>query len=365
MSRALVAAAIATVAIGLAACGGSDDGQEAPATTAPEASTEFEVATDPRVELLSILFRMAGARPYDEAATPYAFAADEHFAEFAGDPAVTESAELVRRNGISYDAVVELAAHLNPSLAPAVPLDPLPPGLDPRWESVDIDGYLAQVRGFAAASDFEAFYEMQAEYRAEVEDAFTAFLAGKPVIDFFDSVFGPLNASYRVVPGLLTGGFGFGTMARVPGGLDVTDVAFLEAPDSEGVPHPTTRSLEFLVHEFAHSYVNPIFDPKADAMRASAEPLFRQFEQEMRDQAYTSYPIMVDEAVVRALTVVYLREQVGGDAAEASIAEQEQLSFAWTRELADAIEAELERSGRLEPAALVAITQGVFEDWLT
>ncbi len=358
MSRASTAA-LAAVALALAACGGADTGR--PPTTTAEAPTEFEVAVDPRVELLSVLFRLAGAQPYGEASTPYGLAADEHFSGSSDHPAVAASADLVRTNGISYDAVVELAAYLDESFVPATRLDPLPPGLDPRWDGVDIEAYLAKVRRFADEADFAGFEDAQSAYSEKVEEAFASFLAGKPVIDFFDAAFGPIDdASYTVVPGLLTGGFGFGTTAVLPGGTEVADIAFLEAPDSEGVPHPTTRSLEFLVHEFAHSYVNPIFDARTGVMRASAEPLFRAVEQLMRDQAYTTYAIMVNESVVRALTVIYLRERIGEAAAEASLAEQERLGFFWTGELAAAIETELERAGRLEPNALLGLTRDVF-----
>ncbi len=357
MRPALAVAALA-LTIGFTACGSA---QEEPTSTASAAPSEFEVAVDPRIELLSILFRLAGAQPYGEAETPYAIAVDEHFSSFADHPAVGDAVELARRSGISYDAVVELAAYLDESFEPATRLDPLPPGLDPRWEGADIEAFLAAVRRFADDADFAGFHESQAAYHSDVEAAFASFLAGKPVIDFFDAAFGPIDdASYSVVPGLLTGGFGFGTMAILPGGTEVADIAFLEAPDSDGIPHPTTRSLEFLVHEFAHSYVNPVFDARTGEMRTSAEPLFHEVEQQMRDQAYTTYPIMVNESVVRALTVIYLRERVGEAAAASSLAEQERLGFFWTAELVAAIETELERAGRLEPNALVRLTQDVF-----
>jgi hypothetical protein len=231
---------------------------------------------------------------------------------------------------------------------------------------VDLDAYLTEVRRFAAAGRFDAFYRAQSGYRGAVEKALRDYLAGREVVSWFDATFGKRpGASYRVVPGLLTGGFGFGRMARqADGGLDVAPVVFLESPDERGVPHPTALSLEHLVHELAHSYVNPIFDARARAMRPAALPLFRQVERAMRSQAYTSYPIMVNESVVRAITVLYLREHATDQDASRSLDKQRELSFLWTAALVDALAAERGRSsGRLEPAALVRATRQVFTGW--
>ena len=100
-------------------------------------------------------------------------------------------------------------------------------------------------------------------------------------------------------------------------------------------------------------------------MRAAAQPVFARVEQAMRAQAYTEFPIMVDESVVRALVVLFLRENVSGAAAQRSLAEQQKLSFLWTPELVDAIAAARERGGgRVSTAALVRLTQQVLRDWL-
>jgi hypothetical protein len=356
----------ATVVVALAGCGDGDDtGPSSPPESqiAAEAGV-LEVEVDRRVELLSVLFRLAGAEPYRLAATPYARAADQHFAPFADHPAVAESVRLVAEHGISYDAVVELAVYLDDELRPAAPLEPLPPGLDPRWRGVDIESYLAKVRDFAAESAFEAFLKAQGDYHDAVEAAFAGYLAGRPVIEWFDKTLGELpSASYRAIPGLLTGGHGFGVSAEpAGGGVEVSPILFLESPDLAGVPQPTTLTLEYLAHELAHPYVNPIFDARVREMRSVAEPLFRQVEEQMRGQAYTSSSIMVNESVVRALTVVYLRQEVSEDEAQRSLAEQERLSFRWTAELAEAIADELERAGSLEPGPLFELTRRVLAD---
>lgn len=313
-----------------------------------------------------MLCRLAGVPPYQGSTTPYAVAADAHFGPHEQHPAVAATRALAREHGISYDAPVELAAYLDRSLRPTRALAPLPLGLDPRWAGVDLDAYLREVRRFAAASRFDAFYRSESGYRGAVEKALRDYLAGRQVVDWFDATFGRRRgASYRVVPGLLTGGFGFGRTARqANGGLDVAPVVFLESPDERGVPHPSALSLEHLVHELAHSYVNPIFDARARSLRSSALPLFRQVERAMRAQAYTSYQIMVNESVARAITVLFLGERATQEDARRSLDTQRKLSFFWTAALVEALDAERSASsGRLEPAALVRITRRVLSAW--
>jgi hypothetical protein len=366
-----VLVALACAALAAGGCGGTSAGGDERISRTPSpagSSQDFRVSVDRRVELLSVLCRMAGVPPYHQATTPYARAADVHFAPYARHPAVAATRALAQQHGISYDAPVELAAYLDGALRPARRLTPLPPGLDPRWKRVDVGAYLTAVRRFAAVARFDAFYRSQSEYHRAVEKALSRYLAGRDVVDWFDATFGRRrSASYRVVPGLLTGGFGFGTVARQrTGRLDVTQVVFLESPDEQGVPRPTSVSLEHLVHELAHSYVNPVFDADAASMRASAVPVFRRVEAAMRAQAYGAYPIMVNESVVRAVTVLFLRERASEGDARRSLDEQHQRSFFWTADLVEALDAERSHSsGRLRPTALLRITRKVLTDWRT
>ena len=358
--------------LALAGCGGDDDTAppDEAATVAKSvagAESEISVGVDRRVELLTLLNHLAAVPPYEQSLTPYAQAADAEFARFTGHPAVAATRQLAADHGISYDAPVELAAYLDGSLSPARPLDPLPPGLDPRWKGVDIDAYLRDIRRFAAESGFDDFYESEAPYHRAVEGAYRDLLAERPTVDWFDGAFGPRrDASYTLVPGLLTGDFSFSTTAETEDEeLEVAQITFLEQPDAEGIPHPTTLTYSNIVHELAHSYVNPIFDARVEEMRATGEPLFEQVEDAMREQAYTTYPIMVNESIVRALTVLFLRERVGEADAQRNLDEQIELSFAWTPELVEAIdELRSENGGRLDEEELVEATQGVFAEWL-
>ena len=351
----------AGVAVAARAAGAAAAGAPAPA---PE--HRLRIAVDARVELLSILCRVAGYPEYAKAASPYARAADAHFAPFAGHAAVRSTAGLRARWGISYDAPVELALYLDAGLAPLRPLSPLPPGLDPRWETAPVDAYLGEVRAFAAAADFGGFFAAQAPLRARVEAAFRAFLHTRPIVPWFDGAFGKrARASYLLAPGLLTWPMNYGARAvHADGAEDVVQVMFLEDADADGVPRPTALTLELLAHETAHSYVNPIFEARAAEMAPVAAPLFARAEKAMHAQHYDTVGIMVNESVVRAVTILYLRAKSTAGHAEKSLAEQEKLGFVWTADLLAALEALRAGSGgKLEAGALFDTTRAAFAAW--
>jgi hypothetical protein len=118
----------------------------------------------------------------------------------------------------------------------------------------------------------------------------------------------------------------------------------LEDPDEAGIPALGVPTEEYLVHELAHSYVNPVvgehverFEGPSAALDAAA-PAMEQLN-------YPTREIVVDESIVRALTVLYLLDAVGDDAAGSSLQNQINLGFVWTRDLALALDAAIRAGG--------------------
>ena len=314
-------------------------------------SEPMEVAVDARVELFSVLERLAGRPEYGVAATPYAVAVDTWFAPYAGEPAVVSFRRLRESRGIGYDAAMTLAAQLDEQLAPVRPLSPLPEGLDVRWEGVDLERVLGEVRDFAAEARFDDFLAAQHGYIAAVEEAFRSFVRSRPVRDWFEGVFGPRQRTgYHVVPGLLTGLMSYGVHA---GADEIYAIMSLEAPDADGIPTLGLLTEEYLVHEFAHAYVNPVVREHIEVFDGAA-PSIDGAASAMEQQHYLTRDIVVAESIVRALTVLYLRDEVGIDAARQSLEMQHRLGFTWTRDLAVALTTAIEAGdGTLTDARMI------------
>ncbi len=339
-------------------------------STQPSAPSDAQlvVRSDLRFEVLSVLCRLAGHPEYNRATTPYAAAVDAFFAPMKAHVAVRETAELRAKWGVSFDAPMTLAAYLDEGLRPIRALSPAPPGFDARYEKVDVGAYLERVRGFVEAARFLELGAAQAGYVARVEHAMRSAVADKGVIAWFDARFGPKRgARYRVVPGLLSGPMAYGVHAVRPDGTEeVVQIMYLEAPDADGVPHPTEAFLEYLVHELGHSYVNPIFDEAKTELRPISEPLFDSVRAAMDAQHYITADIMVNESVVRAVTLLFLRDRSTSAHAASSLAKQARLGFTWTGALTDALEAlRAKHAGALPRGELVATVKDVLAKAVT
>ena len=101
----------------------------------------LRVVVDPRVELLSLIFRLAGNREYNMARVEsYAEDAEKQFGKFRGQGVVKLAQELRGAHGVSYDAVMSMAVHLTDAehLKLRLPLQPWPEGLDKRWPASEV-----------------------------------------------------------------------------------------------------------------------------------------------------------------------------------------------------------------------------------
>jgi hypothetical protein len=265
--------------------------------------------------------------------------------------------QLRATNGISYDAPMTLVPQIDAEFNPVRALSPQPAGVDARWAGVDLESLLTEVRGFAVASGFDGFLHTQAAYTTTVEQRLTEFLAGRPIADWFDNSFGGRQGSeYHVVPGLLTGDFSY---SAHDGEDRIFAIVGLEAPDEDGSPSFGLLTEELVVHELAHAYVNPVVRARLDHF-SGYSPLLDAAEQSMLAQHYPTREIVVEESIVRALTVLYLREEASASAAAASLDRQVELGFVWTAELVEALDAERDAfDGAWTDEALVAAAADV------
>ena len=76
------------------------------------------VKVDPRVELMSIIFRLAGYPDYNQGRVDaYVQDVEEHFKDFREHPVVQAARKLRKTRGVSYDAAISLALHISPESA--------------------------------------------------------------------------------------------------------------------------------------------------------------------------------------------------------------------------------------------------------
>lgn len=298
------------------------------------------VASDARVELMSIIFRLAGSPEYNQesASSPYADRVDEHFGEFRGHRVVTLAAQLRAQRGISYDAVMSMAMHLtNPEdLDLRLGLDPRPERLDARWTPEDATRFVAAARDFVRVTSFNAFVNENRRFYDAASARLRDRIESRAYIAWFDEFFGARpGARFRAIPGLLNGGGNYGVGIRFPDGREeITPVIGAGRFDDEGLPVFGTNVVPTIVHEFCHSYTNPIVDAFLDDLAPAGRAIYPTVAAKMKRQAYGNWETMMYESLVRACTVRHVLSHDGPEEAQQEAARHHRRGFRWTGDLA-------------------------------
>ncbi|MHC4956713.1 MAG: DUF4932 domain-containing protein [Planctomycetota bacterium] len=311
-------------------------------TAAPIAAEEkrLQVQVDPRVELLSIIFRLAGNPEYNHLASksPYSKDVEDHFKKWRRH-AVVERARVLRRDrGVSFDAVMSMAVHLKDAntLAERVPFDTPPERLDKRWKTDEARTFVYLARHFVEVTQFAEFFKKHRKlYEASAARVRKA-ASGRDHLAWFDAYFGgEARAKCTVMVGMLNGNSNYGVGVRYPDGKEeLTPVIGIYRWDENGLPVLGPDFLSLLIHEIAHSYANPLVDDHAKSLQRAGEAIFPRHAAIMRRQAYPTWRIMFYESLVRACVVRYLHANEGADAAKKQAAFDATRGFAWTADLA-------------------------------
>lgn len=313
-----------------------DPAQAAPATSPPVVT----VAVDPRVELLSIIFRLAGHREYNQGrVASYVNDVEEHFGRFRNHPAVECAAELRRTRGVSFDACMSMAVHLGDAFTPQarLPFDPLPESLDPRWGVEGAARFLEQTQRFVEDSSFREFIAAHRPLYELAELRMQKVLDEHAHLEWFDDFFGRRpQATFKLTLGMLNGPSSYGPRYRTAGGdEELYCILGVWRTDDEGRPVFDREMLATVVHEFCHSYINAIVDRHAAPLEVAGTKIFPYVQAAMQRQGYGNWKTMMYESLVRASVIRYTLRHMGPEATRREIADQKARRFLWIEELSD------------------------------
>lgn len=314
-----------------------------PAAALPPAGAPrpaVSVAVDPRVELVSIIFRLAGNKEYNRGRVPgYVKDVEEHFGPHKDHPAVKYASELRTRRHISYNAPMGLAVYLTDTVTfgERAPLSPLPAELDDRWTPETAREFIAQARKFSEDTGFNAFFEAHRPLYQASELGLREVLDKHARLEWFDSFFGPREgAEFKAVVSLLAGGGNYGASLKLPGGgEELYSVLGVWRADKEGNPVFPPDMASTLVHELGHSYTNPVVESFRRQLRKPGEKLYAQVAERMKEQAYGNWSTMMMESVLRACELRYALATGGPEAVKKSVAYENSRSFYWVAELGE------------------------------
>jgi len=293
---------------------------------------------DKRVELLSIVFRLAGNNEYNSTFfKQYTDNVDSHFNAFKEHELIKFAKELNEQKSISYDAVVSMAVILDDHLNPLIDLSTTLP--DKRWTKEDASKFIRLLKKFYKDADCEAFFKDNEAFFQVVSDRFSSVY--KTVdLNWFQSFFGEkVDENFNIILSPGCGGNNYGPSYSLPNAKkEVFAILGTWKVDETGNPvFEKDEYLPIIVHEFNHSFVNSLLENHKESFEKSGKEIYKAVEYEMSiQQAYGNWQIMLNEALVRASVIKYF---IDHSAKESEIKKrlnfESNNGFIWTKGLVD------------------------------
>lgn len=293
---------------------------------------------DERSELLSIVFRLAGAAEYSGNTTvkSYTDKVDDYFKPYASHEVVKLAALTRKKNGVSYDAVMSMAIHLeirNDSVR--FVSDVLENSLDKRWGDFSTK-FVLLLDDFYRKTKFSEFFESNRDLYTIVESRFSS-ISDKIDVNWFPA-FSGVNylTNFHVVLSMINAGnYGPSVLFR-DGKTDVYSIICAWDADSSGIPVFPESIIGTLIHEMSHSFCNPAGEKYFPEMQSVAQKFYEINNEKFRMQAYGYASTIVNEILVRASVIKYFQDH---DSTSAKIDElimiEQGMGFLWIDKLVE------------------------------
>jgi len=265
---------------------------------------------DRRVELLSIVFRLAGNPEYNYNSFPqYVEKIENHFTPYRNHQLIRFIKKKLQKQGVSYDAVMLMAIYITnpPEMKPLVAFtDNIP---EDRWGKKNATKFLKLLNEFYKDTHCEDFFKENTALYQEVNRRFYS-LYKEIDLNWYQSFYGEKpKDQFKIIIGLGNGPGNYGPKLILPDKQEtVYAIMGIYKVDKQGLPIYFSKGyLPILIHEFNHSFVNKTVDKFHKELEKSGEIIFSKVQSEMERQAYGNWQTMFNESVVRAAVIRYMK----------------------------------------------------------
>ena len=297
---------------------------------------------DERIEILSIVFRLAGAQEYNaKDFRLYTDRIDKYFSEYKNHELIEFVKKIRKENGVSYDAVMSMAIHLSqaPQFKPLVEItDSIP---EKRWGKENALKFIELLQKFYKDANCKKFFKENADlYR----NASAQFI---PVYNNLDSkwyknFYGKEpREKFIIVNGLGNGSGNYGSSIVLKNGKkEVYAIMGAWSVDSLGmIKFDINGYFPILLHEFNHSFVNYLTEQNQTSLQESGDKIYAVVADNMKSQAYSNWKTMISESIVRAGVIKYMRDHnYNRNLIDNEVLGQLIRGFLWINELCDELE---------------------------
>lgn len=292
---------------------------------------------DERVELLSIVFRLAGAQEFSSTQFKrYTDNIERYFAAYKNHELISYIKKIRKENGIGYDAVMKMAVHLGPApgFKPLVKLSDSVP--EKRWKMEKAQEFIRLLGKFYKDSRADVFFKANADIYKEVSKRFLT-IYDQLDLNWYKDFYGKSpKEKFIIINGVGNGGGNYGPdIFYKDGKREVYAIMGTWTIDSTGMARFDLRDyFPTLLHEFNHSFVNYLTDQNPSRFEKNGRVIYKAVQEQMSGQAYAGWQTMISEALVRAAVIKYMKDHsFDKQAIDREILEQLDRGFLWINEL--------------------------------
>ncbi|MGM9743164.1 MAG: DUF4932 domain-containing protein [Candidatus Cryptobacteroides sp.] len=267
-------------------------------------------------ELVSILAHIAGVNGYvfsadDGVIEDYLSDVDNYFAQYSDHKAVKFVRNKLSMRGFAWDFPIAFALRLRIDGNQIIYEQHLDTDFDDYYDRISRKNEKILVRllqDFYNDTEFHSFFTEHKPLYEECENAM-AEVTSRLDIGWYEKFFGPSDGtSFHVFPGLLNGPGNYAVHQKTDDGKEIINALMgCCARDANGkIYYGETYTLPVLIHEFNHSYCNPLNEEFWDAISPAAARIFNTDPAFYASIAYGSPLHVMNETFVEACMIRYL-----------------------------------------------------------
>jgi hypothetical protein len=302
---------------------------------------QVSCTVDERTELMSVVFRLAGAEEYITNDIPvYVSKIDSAFTKFADEPVIKMSQTMRRDFGVGYDAVMSLAINLEIKNGDvSLRSDISTSEIDKRWQCDSISKYINLLNDFYKKTDFNLFFVGNKQIYENAKANFINNVISGIKFEWYEKFYGQnLAKQFHIIISISNGGSNYGPHTKTKDGKEeLFSIIGSWRVDSLGSPIYDGSVRSYVIHEFNHSFCNPLVAENLLKLLPKASEFNKLVFDKMRSMGYGEPYIYLNELMVRACVIKYGEYVQGKESEEFWIAQERNDGFLWMPELIKAL----------------------------
>ena len=296
---------------------------------------DLKAKVDERCELLSTVFRLAGANEYVTHDIPiYTDSLDKYFEPYKNHEIFKYCNMYREKYWVGYDAPMSLAIHLQIvdgkiSLIQNVKKN----SLDSRWDRNKLPRFIELLNDFYSMSKFHNFFVSQSDFAEKVEQTATEYFK-KIDMEWFKKFFGEVpEGNFNLIISLSNGENCYGPNVKyIDNKEDLYSIIVCNIDSLNNPVFDDRWALELVIHEFCHSFCNPLIMENYSKMKKKADEFFKIKQNVLKRQAYSNSQVMLFEILVRASVIKYMADHYPTNT-EKYFPQEKNRGFIWIEEL--------------------------------